>query len=135
MEYVEFEITETYLMKDIDRSQELLEQLHDSGVSISLDDFGSGYSSLGYLKRFKIDTLKIDQMLIRDIETDKIDFAIAEAIVAIGHALDLKVIAEGVETQEQMKMLQKVGCDYFQGYYFSKPIEADKVFSGDTYRY
>ena len=135
MEYVEFEITETYLMKDIDRSQELLEQLHDSGVSISLDDFGSGYSSLGYLKRFKIDTLKIDQMLIRDIETDKNDFAIAEAIVAIGHALDLKVIAEGVETQEQMKMLQKVGCDYFQGYYFSKPIEADKVFSGDTYRY
>ncbi len=135
MKYIEFEITETYLMKDIERSQELLEKLHASGVSISLDDFGTGYSSLGYLKRFKIDTLKIDQMLIREIETDANDFAIAEAIVGIGHVLDLKVIAEGVETQKQMQMLKDVGCDYFQGYYFSKPVSADDVFSGDKYKY
>ncbi len=135
MEYIEFEITETYLMKDIKRSQELLERLHESGVSISLDDFGTGYSSLGYLKRFKIDTLKIDQVLIRDIETDENDFAIAEAIVGIGHVLNLKVIAEGVETQKQMQMLQDVGCDYFQGYYFSKPVTAEDVFSGEKYKY
>lgn len=135
MQYLEFEITETYLMKNIDLSQKLLERLHSIGVSISLDDFGTGYSSLGYLKRFKIDTLKIDQMLIRDIETDANDFAIAEAIVGIGHVLNMKVIAEGVETETQMKMLQKVGCDYFQGYYFSRPVDADEVFSGDKYTY
>lgn len=135
MRYLEFEITETYLMKDIKLSQKLLEKLHNVGVSISLDDFGSGYSSLGYLKRFKIDTLKIDQLLIRDIENDANDFAIAEAIVGIGHVLNMKVIAEGVETETQMKMLQEVGCDYFQGYYFSKPVEPDEVFRGDKYRY
>ncbi len=135
MRYLEFEITETYLMKDIKFSQQLLEQLHNVGVSISLDDFGSGYSSLGYLKRFKIDTLKIDQLLIRDIENDANDFAIAEAIVGIGHVLNMKVIAEGVETETQMKMLQEVGCDYFQGYYFSKPVEPEEVFCGEKYRY
>ncbi len=135
MRYLEFEITETYLMKDIKLSQQLLEQLHNVGVSISLDDFGSGYSSLGYLKRFKIDTLKIDQLLIRDIENDANDFAIAEAIVGIGHVLNMKVIAEGVETETQMKMLQEVGCDYFQGYYFSKPVEPEEVFCGEKYRY
>ncbi len=135
MEYIEFEITETYLMKDIEQSQKLLEKLHSSGVSISLDDFGTGYSSLGYLKQFKIDTLKIDQMLIRDIETDTNDYAIAEAIVGIGHALQLKVIAEGVETERQMQMLKDIGCDHFQGYYFSKPVAADEIFSGDRYKY
>lgn len=135
MEYIEFEITETYLMKDVLQSQLLLEKLHNSGISLSMDDFGTGYSSLGYLKRFKVDTLKIDKILIRDIENDKNDFAIAKAIVAMGHTLEMKVIAEGVETQAQVNMLREIGCDYFQGYYFSKPKEAEEIYLGNSYKY
>lgn len=132
-EYIEFEITETYLMSDVHKSQLLLEKLRMSGASISVDDFGTGYSSLGYLKRFKVDILKIDKVLIQEIESDINDFEIVNAIIKMGHALGLKILAEGVETETQLKMLQKAGCDYFQGYYFSEPVDAEAVFSGAEY--
>lgn len=135
LQYIEFEITETYLMKNAEQSQQLLERLHSIGISLSMDDFGTGYSSLGYLKRFKVDILKIDQMLIRDIEIDKNDFAITKAIVAMAHTLDLKVIAEGVETQTQAKMLQEIGCDYLQGYYYCKPVPGKEIHTGDRYTF
>ncbi len=134
-QYIDLELTETYLMKNVEASRRLLEQLHASGVSISLDDFGSGYSSLGYLKQFKIDTLKIDQLLIRDIEEDAHDFNIAKAIVGIGHTLGLKVVAEGVETEQQLGMLKSIGCDYAQGYYFSKPVSAAEIYRGQRYSF
>ena len=129
MKYIDFEITETYLMKDVSQSQILLEKLHDLGVSLSMDDFGTGYSSLAYLKKFQVDILKIDRMLIKDIQDNPNDFVIAKAIVVMGHALGLKIVAEGVETQGQIQMLQEIDCDYFQGFYFSKPVKSEVLFS------
>lgn len=126
--YLDFEITETYLMKDVSQSQVLLAQLHDTGVSISMDDFGSGYSSLGYLKKFKVDVIKIDKVLIQDIEDDLNDYVIVKAIVAMSHTLGLQIVAEGVETKKQVEMLDALGCDYYQGFYFSKPLEREAIF-------
>ena len=126
-EYIDFEITETCLMTNVEESQVLLEKLHLSGVSISMDDFGTGYSSLAYLKKFQVDIIKIDRMLIKDIENDSNDFVIAKAILAMSHALNLKVVAEGVETKKQVDMLDEIGCDYYQGFYFSRPIEAKSL--------
>ncbi|QOY52091.1 putative bifunctional diguanylate cyclase/phosphodiesterase [Candidatus Sulfurimonas baltica] len=133
--YIDFEITETYLMEDALLSQMLLEKLHSTGVSLSMDDFGTGYSSLAYLKRFKVNTLKIDRALIQDIEEDKNDFAIAKAIIAMGHTLEMKVVAEGVETEEQSRMLKQISCDYIQGFYFSRPVHPYAVYSSDNYTY
>ncbi|QOY54641.1 GGDEF domain-containing protein [Candidatus Sulfurimonas marisnigri] len=131
--YIDFEITETFLMEDSFLSQMLLEKLHSTGVSLSMDDFGTGYSSLAYLKRFKVNTLKIDRALIKDIEEDKNDFAIAKAIIAMGHTLEMKVVAEGVETEEQARMLKQISCDYIQGFYYSKPVYPYSVYSNDNY--
>jgi diguanylate cyclase (GGDEF)-like protein/PAS domain S-box-containing protein len=119
---IELELTETFLMQNPELAAELVEQLHQLGVRISIDDFGSGYSSLSYLKRFRIDCLKIDQLLIRDIVESDNDLAIARAVVALGHSLGLSVIAEGVETEAQQKLLLQSNCDTFQGYYFAKPM-------------
>lgn len=116
------EITESLFM---DRSEHLLNVVEDIaklGLELSLDDFGTGYSSLSYLKRFKVDTLKIDRSFVRDICTDESDFSLIKAIVSIGHNFNLKIIAEGIETQEQLAFLRDAGCEMGQGYYFSKPL-------------
>ena len=124
---LELEVTESVIMKDMEGTISTLNKLHDMGVRLSIDDFGMGYSSLSYLKRFPINTLKIDQSFVRDITTDADDAAIAATIVTLGHSLKLNVIAEGVETAEQLALLREMKCDEIQGYYFSKPLVAAEL--------
>ena len=124
---LELELTESLLMKDMEGTIATLHKLHKMGVCLSIDDFGTGYSSLSYLKRFPIHTLKIDQSFIRDIMIDPHDAAISATIVTLAHNLKLKVIAEGVETAEQLALLREMKCDQMQGYYFSKPIPAEAL--------
>jgi diguanylate cyclase (GGDEF)-like protein/PAS domain S-box-containing protein len=119
---LELEITESMMMRNVADSALTLKRLHAMGLLISIDDFGTGYSSLSYLKRFPIDTLKIDQSFVRDVCTDPDDASIAAAIVSLGHSLKLRVIAEGVETGEQLDYLRSIGCDEVQGYFFSRPV-------------
>lgn len=121
---VEFEITETWLMEDPDHSVYILNCLKNLGFSLSIDDFGVAYSSMNYLRHFPIDTIKIDQSFVRDIATDKSSVAIISAITAMGHNLGIKVLAEGVERQDQLELLRRLGCDEIQGYLFSRPVEA-----------
>ncbi|MCI4625401.1 MAG: EAL domain-containing protein [Candidatus Magnetoovum sp. WYHC-5] len=126
-QYLEIEITENILMSDAELSIKTLTQIKDMGIKISIDDFGTGYSSLNYLKKFPIDTLKIDRSFIRDITKDQDDEAIARAIIAMSHSLKLRVIAEGVETKEQLTFLHSLDCDEAQGYLFSKPAFSDEA--------
>ncbi|NCS61650.1 MAG: EAL domain-containing protein, partial [Rhodoferax sp.] len=100
--------------------------LHDDGIQVSLDDFGTGYSSLSYLQRFEIDFVKIDQSFVRNLVPHSTDLALCQAIIAMAHALKMKVIAEGVETQQQRDLLAASGCDYAQGYYYSRPVPSDE---------
>ena len=123
--YLELEITEGITIKDIETTVRSLNELKLMGVLISIDDFGTGYSSLSYLKRFPIDKLKIDQSFVCDLTTDADDASIVQTIISMGHGLRLKVIAEGVETAEQLAFLKERQCDEIQGYYFSKPLTAD----------
>jgi diguanylate cyclase len=120
--FLELELTEGSIMKDPDEAIGKLHELKAMGVKISIDDFGTGYSSLSYLKRFPIDTLKIDQSFVSEINTDSDDAAIVAAIIDLAHALKLNVIAEGVETQEQLDYLRMLKCDEVQGFLFSKPL-------------
>ena len=124
---LELEVTETMLMKNVDTAINTLNRLHCRGLSISIDDFGTGYSSLGYLKHLPIDILKIDRVFIRDIMTDEYDKNIVKSIISLAHGLNLKVIAEGVETQEQFELLRNMSCDEIQGYLFSKPVDAESA--------
>lgn len=121
-QYLELEITESVMTTDVEKSFALLTQLRALGVKISLDDFGTGYSSLSYLKRFPVDTLKIDQSFVRDIATDQDSGAIVKAIISLGKNLNLTVLAEGIETEDQFRFLLENGCDEGQGYLMSKPI-------------
>jgi EAL domain-containing protein (putative c-di-GMP-specific phosphodiesterase class I) len=121
---LELEVTETSLMRDSAAVLEVLDQLRASGISIAIDDFGSGYSSLGYLKRFPIDKLKIDQNFIAGCAEPGNDSAIASAIIALGKALNLKVVAEGVETQAQLDFLRGRGCEIAQGFLLAEPLSA-----------
>lgn len=121
---LELEITESMLMKNVDENIDVLRRLSDLGVAIAIDDFGTGYSSLAYLRRFHVDTLKIDQSFVRDVDTNLDDAAIIEAIVALGHSLQLNVVAEGVETQEQKRLLTELRCDQCQGFLFGEPVPA-----------
>ncbi len=126
-QYLELEITENISMNDVNFTIQALQELKALGLKISIDDFGTGYSSLNYLKKFPIDTLKIDQSFVRDIHTDRDDAAIVKAIMAMAFSLDLNVIAEGVETIEQLLFLTKQNCPEAQGYYFNKPLTPDEV--------
>ena len=128
-ENLELEITEGVLMNDVDYSISILKQLHELGLKLSIDDFGTGYSSLNYLKSFPLDKLKIDKSFIDHITTDSADKAITRTIIELAKNLKLTVIAEGVETDAQLKQLQQYGCDEIQGYYFSKPLAPDDFFT------
>lgn len=121
------EITEGIASKNVEQNVQMLQSLRSLGLSISIDDFGTGYSSLAYLKRFPLNTLKIDRSFIQDIESNEDDREITKAIIAMGQNLKLKVLAEGVENVEQLAILKSSGCDYIQGYYFSKPLPPNEV--------
>jgi len=122
---LEIEITESMLMSDVPNVVAALEELHDYGINISMDDFGTGYSSLSYLKRFPIDTIKIDRSFVNDIDTSPDDAEIIHTIINMGQTLNRKIIAEGVETEAQLDILKNYNCDEIQGYFFSKPLEPD----------
>jgi len=126
-ECLEVEITESSAMENIEVSQDVLHELKKLGVKVAIDDFGTGFSSLGYLKSFPITALKIDKTFIAGVTNDEKDSAIVTTIIELAHSLGLKVIAEGVETEEQLAFLSKHNCDIGQGYLFSKPLTADKV--------
>ncbi|HET7763658.1 MAG TPA: EAL domain-containing protein [Burkholderiales bacterium] len=124
-ELLELELTESVVIQNTERAGGIVSEIKKMGVRLAIDDFGVGYSSLTHLKRFPIDTLKVDRSFIRDLPADPEDKAITEAIIAMGKSLNLTVVAEGVETQEQQSFLQELDCDEMQGYYFSKPIPGD----------
>ena len=124
---VELEITESVIIAGGGEAQDALHQIAKLGVGIAIDDFGTGYSGLAYLKRFPIDTVKIDQSFIRDLTVDPEDAAIVTAIVAMARSLDVDVVAEGVETEEQVDELKRLGCRRAQGYLLARPMSAASV--------
>jgi diguanylate cyclase (GGDEF)-like protein/PAS domain S-box-containing protein len=124
---LELEVTESLLMRDLNQALERMGELKDMGISLSIDDFGTGYSSLSALKSFPISTLKIDQSFVRDLAHSEDDQAIALAVISLGHRLHLRVIAEGVETEEQREFLAANDCDEMQGYLFSPPVPAERI--------
>jgi diguanylate cyclase (GGDEF)-like protein len=124
--YLEVELTESAVMSDPEQSVAILEQLSAMGVLVSVDDFGTGYSSMSYLRRFPIDKLKIDRVFINEIASRPEDASIVRAIVSLAHSLNLKVVAEGVETLAQLDFLKTAGCDEYQGYHYSRPLPADQ---------
>ena len=124
---LEFEITESVIMQNPEFAVKILNQLRDMGIHISIDDFGTGYSSLAHLKRFSVNTLKIDKSFVNEVDLNSTDAAIATAIIAMGKSLNLSIIAEGVETEGQRDFLKKEDCNEMQGYLFSKPVSADQV--------
>jgi EAL domain-containing protein (putative c-di-GMP-specific phosphodiesterase class I) len=119
---IKLEITESTVMQNAEDAARMLAALKALGVKLSVDDFGTGYSSLAYLKRFPIDTIKIDRSFIQGLPGDSDDATLTQAIIAMAHSLRLKTVAEGVETPEQLEFLRKHGCDEIQGYYFSQPL-------------
>lgn len=125
-QYLELEITESALAARPEEALTVLSALKSIGIRLAIDDFGTGYSSLAHLKRFPIDLLKIDQSFIRDIPQSIDDMAISHAVIAMGQSLDMRVLAEGVETQEQLQFLRRHGCNFYQGYLFSKPLPAQE---------
>jgi diguanylate cyclase (GGDEF)-like protein len=122
---LELELTESSIMKNAEGAVRTLSELKAMGVKIAIDDFGTGYSSLGYLKRLPIDTLKIDRSFVSDVTTDPDDAALVMAIITLAHNLRLKVIAEGVDSEEQLRFLHLLRCDEWQGYFFSKPLPVE----------
>jgi len=126
-ECVEFEITETTLISNFDCIIQNMNTFRDMGIKFSIDDFGTGYSSLSYLKSLKISTLKIDRVFIKDMINNRDDRTIVNAIIAMGHALGYTIIAEGAETKAEVELLKYLGCDIVQGYYFSKPLNEEKL--------
>jgi len=125
--WLELEITETMIMTHAEDVIRTLSALHDLGIKLTIDDFGTGYSSLAYLKRFPVDALKIDQSFVRDVTSDPDDEAIVRAIISMARNLNLSIVAEGIETKEQMEFLKSAGCDEFQGFYFCHPCSPDQI--------
>jgi diguanylate cyclase (GGDEF)-like protein/PAS domain S-box-containing protein len=126
-EWLEFEVTEGQVMNNPDASIDKLNQISDLGVELAIDDFGTGYSSLAYLKKFPLDKLKIDQSFVRDVPDDEDDVAITKAIIALAKSLNLKLIAEGVETIDQRNFMIENGCFNIQGYFYHKPLPTDEI--------
>lgn len=124
---IQLEITETAVMSNLGRAVSLLHELKTLGMRISIDDFGTGYSSLGVIRQLPVDELKIDRTFIQDLETSDSDQLIVRAILAMAHALDLQVVAEGVENNGQARLLKSFGCDFFQGYYFGRPVSIHQL--------
>jgi diguanylate cyclase (GGDEF)-like protein len=124
--FLELELTESVLMKHADSTESILKTLRARGVQVAVDDFGTGYSSLSYLRKFPIDALKIDQSFVRQITAAPGDTTIVKAVISMGRSLNLRVVAEGVETQQELTFLQAHQCDEAQGYYFSRPIVAQQ---------
>lgn len=122
---LELEITESVAMRNVDVTLQILKELHAMGVRIAIDDFGTGHSSLGYLKRFPIDTVKIDRVFVNDVHHGASDAAIVAAVVTMAHRLKLRVVAEGVENEAQLRYLEALGCDEVQGFFFSEPLPLD----------
>jgi EAL domain-containing protein (putative c-di-GMP-specific phosphodiesterase class I) len=121
---LQLELTENMIMGDAEKYVSMLRDLKRIGVQLAVDDFGTGYSSLSYLKRFPVDHLKIDRAFIKDIATDPDDGAIVQTIIALGHKLGMRIVAEGVENEEQREYLHRSRCDEMQGFYYSKPVPA-----------
>ena len=122
---LELELTETSIMENPESAARLLKQIRNLGIRVSLDDFGTGYSSLSYLKQLPIDTVKLDQSFVRDATTDPNDAATIMAIITLAHNLKLRVIAEGIETPEQLSLLRLLRCDEGQGYLFGRPMPSE----------
>jgi len=120
--FLEIEITEMSMLDYTEDLINTIKQLRALGITISLDDFGTGYSSLNYLKTFPVDVLKIDRAFVRDIVPEKSGIAMISAMISLAHALNLQVVAEGVEEEAELNVLREHGCEYVQGYYFSKPL-------------
>jgi len=124
--YLELEVTESVLMKNAERAASILQSLRGKGVRVAIDDFGTGYSSLSYLRKFPLDALKIDQSFVHQIAASSDGKTIVSAIISMGRSLNLRVVAEGVETAEHLSFLQDHKCDEAQGYYFSRPVPAEQ---------
>jgi len=124
---LELEITESLIMQDIDANIEKLHAIRDMGVEVSVDDFGTGYSSLSYISRLPVNSLKIDRAFIINMASKPDDLSIVSTIISLGHSLELKVVAEGVENEEQANLLRLLKCDEFQGYLFSRPVPVEAM--------
>ena len=126
-EFLQLEITENTIMMHPELTKNILKELTHMGVTVSMDDFGTGYSSLGYLKKFPFNTIKIDQSFIRELKNESQDLAIISAVVTLGKGFNLEIVAEGVETLEQLQLLTDLECDVIQGYLFSHPLPVDEA--------
>ena len=122
--FLEVEITESSIIQNPDLAKTILTQLNELGIIVAMDDFGTGYSSLGYLKKFPFSKIKIDQSFVRELKNKQEDLAIISAVVTLGKGMNLQVVAEGIETPGQLKLLVDLNCTTMQGYYFGKPMNA-----------
>ena len=120
-------MTESSLVENIDVAGDILNKIVSAGIKVALDDFGNGFSSLGYIKTLPIDTLKIDRAFIADIRNSHDDAVIVDSTISLAHNLGMRVVAEGIETKEQLVHLKTAGCDEVQGYYFSRPVSAEQI--------
>jgi EAL domain-containing protein (putative c-di-GMP-specific phosphodiesterase class I) len=126
---LQLEVTESMVMQNVPRAIKLLDEVQSRGIRLAIDDFGTGYSSMSLMKQFPIDTIKIDRSFVRDLPDDSEDKAIAQAIISMGKALGMTVVAEGVETTEQETFLRDHACDEMQGFLFSKPVTPEQIVS------